>query len=322
MRHLFVISLILITLFGCKGRKSPETIGIIGSANDDTTISVSSSDKGKEPLAFIPALAPAMLPPEQKAEYMLEHYWDKFDFSDTTFINKIDSTRMLTAFAVYAVGYVHDSLAYKYMPRLMQRASTSKRMYTYFLMLAEGVLHNPNSPLRNDEKYIPILESAIQSEWLDEYERMPYEYDLEIARQNRIGHTANDFTFTLASGRTGKLHQIKADFTLIFISNPGCPMCRDIREQITSSPMMQELIERKELKVLVLYPDADLEAWREHLGEYPQSWINGYDAEQRIEKEHLYDLKAIPALYLLDNEKRVMAKDCTDVAYIEKLLTE
>lgn len=322
MKRFIIISLTLLQLFGCKGRKSPDVIGIIGSANDNTTISVSSNNKSKEPLTFIPALAPAMLPAEQKAEYLREHYWDKFDFSDTTFINRIDSTRMLTAFAIYATGYVHDTLAYRYMPRLMQRASTSKRMYTYFLMLAEGVLHDPNSPLRNDEKYIPVLESAVQSEWLDEYERMPYEYDLEMARQNRIGHVANDFTFTLASNRTGKLHNIKADYTLIFISNPGCPMCREIKEQIIASPMLQELIERRELKVLVIYPDADLEAWREHLGDYPESWLNAYDADQRIEKERLYDLKAIPALYLLDKQKRVMAKDCTDVAHIEKLLSE
>ena len=318
MKRTIILSFILLTLFSCGGRKAKQSAG-----GEDSATTIAVSDKQtKEPLTFIPALAPALLSDEQKTEYLREHYWDKFDFADTTFINHIDSTKMLTAFAIYAYGYVYDSLAYKYMPRLMQRASTSKRMYTYFLMLAESVLHDPNSPLRNDEKYIPILESAVQSNWLDEYERMPYEYDLEIARQNRIGRVANDFTFTLASGRTGKMHNIKADYTLIFISNPGCPMCRDIKEQITASPMLQELIERKELKVLVLYPDTDLEAWREHLADYPASWINSYDAEQRIEKEHLYDLKAIPALYLLDKQKRVLAKDCTDVAYLEQILSE
>lgn len=318
MKRTIILSFILLTLFSCGGRKTKQPIG-----GEDRATTITRNDKqSKKPLTFIPALAPAMLSDEQKIEYLREHYWDKFDFADTTFINHIDSTKMLTAFAVYAYGYVHDSLAYKYMPRLMQHASTSKRMYTYFLMLAEEVLHDPNSPMRNDEKYIPILESAVQSDWLDEYERMPYEYDLEMARQNRIGRVANDFTFTLASGRTGKMRNIKADYTLIFISNPGCPMCRDIKDQIIASPMLQELIERKELKVLVLYPDADLEAWREHLEDYPSSWINSYDAEQRIEKERLYDLKAIPALYLLDKQKRVLAKDCTDVEYIEKLLQQ
>lgn len=313
MKRLIYIALALSLTVACKSSHKPTT-------NSEPTNAT--TEQTAKQLNFIPALAPAMLPQEQKMEYMREHYWDKFDFADTTFVNQIDSTKMLTAFAVYATGYIPDSLAYKYMPRLMQRASTSKRMYTYFLMLAEGVLHDPNSPLRNDEKYIPVLENAVQSQWLDEYERMPYEYDLEIARQNRIGRTANDFTYTLASGRTATLHNIKADYTLIFISNPGCPMCREVKEQITTSPMLQELIERKELKVLVIYPDTDLEAWREHLQDYPSSWINGYDADQRIEKEHLYDLKAIPALYLLDKQKRVMAKDCTDVAHIEKLLSE
>lgn len=313
MKRLIYIALTLSLAVACKSSHKPAT---------DSESTNAATEQTAKQLNFIPALAPAMLPQEQKMEYMREHYWDKFDFADTTFINQIDSTKMLTAFAVYATGYIPDSLAYKYMPRLMQRASTSKRMYTYFLMLAEGVLHDPNSPLRNDEKYIPVLENAVQSSWLDEYERMPYEYDLEIARQNRIGRTANDFTYTLASGRTATLHNIRADYTLIFISNPGCPMCREVKEQITTSPMLQELIERKELKVLVIYPDTDLEAWREHLQDYPSSWINGYDADQLIEKERLYDLKAIPALYLLDKQKRVMAKDCTDVAYIEKLLSE
>ena len=313
MKRLIYIALALTLAVACKSSHKPTT---------DSEPTNTTTEQTAKQLNFIPALAPAMLPQEQKMEYMREHYWDKFDFADTTFINQIDSTKMLTAFAVYTTGYIPDSLAYKYMPRLMQRASTSKRMYTYFLMLAEGVLHDPNSPLRNDEKYIPVLENAVQSSLLDEYERMPYEYDLEIARQNRIGRTANDFTYTLASGRTATLHNIKADYTLIFISNPGCPMCREVKEQITTSPMLQELIERKELKVLVIYPDTDLEAWREHLQDYPASWINGYDADQRIEKERLYDLKAIPALYLLDKQKRVMAKDCTDVAHIEKLLSE
>lgn len=314
MKRLIYITLALTLAVACKSSHKPAT--------DSEPTNSSTTEQTAKQLNFIPALAPAMLPQEQKMEYMREHYWDKFDFADTTFINQIDSTKMLTAFAVYATGYIPDSLAYKYMPRLMQRASTSKRMYTYFLMLAEGVLHDPNSPLRNDEKYIPVLENAVQSSLLDEYERMPYEYDLEIARQNRIGRIANNFTYTLPSGRTATLHNIKADYTLILISNPGCPMCREVKEQITTSPMLQELIERKELKVLVIYPDTDLEAWREHLQDYPASWINGYDADQRIEKERLYDLKAIPALYLLDKQKRVMAKDCTDVAYIEKLLSE
>ncbi len=269
---------------------------------------------------FTPPLPPAMMPEAQHKAYMVEHYWDKFDFSDTTFIAKVDRQHMLTAYAVYVAGYVTDSQAASAMNRLMQRASTSRRMFDYFLSLAEVVLHDPNSQYRSDEKYIPVLEAVLASPYYDEHERLPYQYDLQIAQQNRIGRKANDFTYTLASGRSDSMSNIKSDYLLIFISNPGCEMCREVREQIIASPMLSSMIERGRLKVLVIYPDEDLALWREHSKDYPASWINAYDKGMTITNQRLYDLKAIPALYLLDGEKRVMAKDCTDVAQIEHLI--
>ena len=308
-----IVLLVAVSLCACKGDKR---------VVDDATPVAKQSNVVQQRLlpAYRPPVAPASLGKEQKAEFMCDHYWDNFDFADSTLVCRMDSVGMLSAFALYAVGYVPEEKAQRYLPRLMQQASASKPMYEYFLWLAQTILHDPNSELRSDERYIPILEDAVQSRWLDEYERMPYEYDLGMARKNRVGRVANDFTYTLASGRQGTLHAIKAGYTLIFISNPGCPMCRDIKEQIVASPLLGGLIERGELKVLVIYPDADLQAWRNHLGDYPAKWINGYDAALAIEKEQLYDLKAIPALYLLDARKRVMAKDCTDVGYIEMLL--
>ena len=45
-----------------------------------------------------------------------------------------------------------------------------------------------------------------------------------------------------------------------------------------------------------------------------------YDEGMKITHERLYDLRAIPALYLLDGQKRVLVKDCADVGYIENFI--
>lgn len=311
---LFVVAIFVSCFSGCGQRAEQHSKNSVAEQANAVEVKTAKS--------FVPAIAPASYSPEQKAKYMNEHYWDKFDFNDTTFISQADTSKMLTAFAVYAVGYVPDSLVNSSMKRLMQRASASKPMFEYFLFLAEQVLHNPNSPLRNDELYIPVLESAISSKWLDEYERLPYQHDLSIALQNRVGRAANDFLYTLPSGQTKSMYDIKAKYLLVFISNPGCPMCREVKEQLLSSPMLNQLSERNDLKVLVLYPDEDLEAWRNHLKDYPSAWINGYDKGKIITKQRTYDLRAIPAMYLLDSEKRVLAKDCTDVEYIEHLILQ
>lgn len=256
---------------------------------------------------------------EDKLAYMREHYWDKFDFADSLATTKADTTEMLHAYATFVANFV-DPLDAEPIRQLMRKASISKPMFDYFAMLSEQVLYDPNSPLRNDELYIAVLEAQIASPHYDKYERMAPEYTLRIASQNRINHKANNFDYTLASGRSQSLYDIKRDFTIIYINNPGCAMCRDITAALKNSPLITQLIAAKQLAILAIYPDENLEEWHNHAADFPKSWINGYDKGCRIERESLYDLKAIPALYLLDKHKRVLIKDSTSVAHIEALL--
>lgn len=253
----------------------------------------------------------------------IDRYWDGFDFGCGERVAEYDTVQVMQVFADY-VSYINvgaererrDSL----LRGLMHRAESSRPVLDFFAYVAEGVLHDPNSPLRNDELYIPILEVLVESPLYDEYDRIAPAYDLELARKNRIGEVATDIVYTLASGKQGRLHGIDAEYIVLMFSNPGCPMCREIIEQITSSPMLNEMMENDLLEVVSLYPDADLEAWHAHLSDMPSGWINGYDKGMRLTEERSYNLQAIPALYLLDSEKRVIIKDGTSVAQIENAI--
>ena len=52
----------------------------------------------------------------------------------------------------------------------------------------------------------------------------------------------------------------------------------------------------------------------------PAGWINGYDNGMVITEKRLYNLSAIPSLYLLDSQKRVLIKDGVSVAHIEDVI--
>lgn len=285
---------------------------------------VRTADAGTEaadlPRVYLPPEPPAQLTPEGRRDYLRLHYWDGFDFADTLFLARADTSGMLETFARYVMVLSDRPADPAPMDSLMRRAAVSRPMLDYFSMLADGVLHDPNSPLRNDEFYIPVLQAQLRAPWYDEYERIAPQYDLEMAMQNRLGHPANDFRYTLASGASGTLYGLRAEYILLFINNPGCPMCRDIREAITSSPMLSMMIERGQLKVLAIYPDEDLGEWHDYRDHIPASWINAYDKGCVIREKSLYDLHAIPAMYLLDSRKRVLVKDSTDVAQIEEVI--
>ena len=272
------------------------------------------------PAVFLPAIAPAALAPEERVEWLRWHYWDNFDFADTTFLARADTLQLFEAYARYVQLLFSVPTDGVPMDSLMRRAAVSRPMLDYFAMLADQVLGDPNSPLRNDEFYIPVLRAQLSSPWYDEYERIGPAYDLAMASQNRLGQRANDFRYTLASGATGTLYGVKAEYTLLFINNPGCGMCKQLREQISGSPMLSEMIERGRLKILALYPDEDLTEWRNYRDHIPASWINAYDAGCLVRENGTYDLTAIPSLYLLDSDKRVLVKDSTDVPYIEEVI--
>lgn len=272
------------------------------------------------PAVFLPAIAPAALAPEERVKWLRWHYWDNFDFADTAFLARADTLQLFEAYARYVQLLFSAPTDGAPMDSLMRRAAVSRPMLDYFAMLADQVLGDPNSPLRNDEFYIPVLRAQLSSPWYDEYERLAPEYRLSLASQNRIGEPANDFRYTLASGATGSLYGLRAEYVLLFINNPGCPMCREIREAISASPMLTELIEHGRLRVLALYPDENLDEWRAYREQIPASWINAYDDGCVLREKGLYDLSAIPSLYLLDAQKRVLVKDATDVALVEEVI--
>lgn len=268
---------------------------------------------------FLRVFPPSQASNEEKLAYMRDHYWDKFDFADTLYTTKADTTEMLRVYADYVSNFV-GPFNQEPIRKLMERASASKKMFDYFGMLSEKVLHDPNSPYRSDELYIAVLEAQIASPHYDRYEKMAPEYDLQIVSQNRIGHKANDFSYTVASGKSHRMYNVKSDFTIIYFNNPGCSLCRDITKAMKESQIISKMARNGKLKVLAIYPDEQLDEWHKHRAEMPNEWINGYDKGQLIDREKLYNVNAIPALYLLDKQKVVLVKDSINVGEIEEIL--
>ena len=69
------------------------------------------------------------------------------------------------------------------------------------------------------------------------------------------------------------------------------------------------MIKRGELAIVNIYIDDEVDKWREYEPSYPRVWVNGYDFSQIINSDALYYVRAIPSLYLLDSQKRVIYKD-------------
>ena len=271
--------------------------------------------------------------PEARADYLAAHYWDNFDFRDTTLISRPEITEQAFADFIDLLTAAPISAADSALVRMMEASTADSAMFAHFTELSEKYLYDPNSPLRNEELYIPVLQYLTDSPHLDSLSKLRPSYQLELALKNRPGDIAADFYYTSKSGKRSRMRQIEADYTILFFNNPDCGDCNRVKEYMDMSPVIGGRLREQagpaktgtgapasgKLAVLALYTEGDIPHWRNT--EYPPGMINAYDAGQKITERQSYDLKAMPTLYLLDKDKRVILKDAP-VEQIEQWLTE
>lgn len=203
--------------------------------------------------------------------------------------------------------------AFRMQEKLLDEAAADTARWRMVLGFEDSYIYDPNSPLRSEELYIPVLEKIIASPLTDESERSRAEWRLQRCLLNRIGEKPADFTFVNKNGRSatlyGTIESRKPELTILFFSNPGCPMCADITKSFSEDPFLQEMVAKGRLLIINIYPDEDLEAWYEHLSDYPAEWITGRDPDGALHSDTIYYLRAIPSLYLLDTDKTLLLKD-------------
>lgn len=268
----------------------------------------------------LPDVPPSLTVPEERAAYLIAHFWDGMDFGDT--LRCRDRAFMERNFVNYLSLFPHarpEGLP-RHIARLLERAAADSICLDLLNDLAEHYLDEPNSPMRNEEYYILFLEGTLRLPGLPEEKRIRPAYRLETARKNRPGTTATDFAYTDREGNRRTLHATRGKRLLLLFYDPACSHCAQILDGLRESAVIGRLIENKELSVLAVYTEGDRRLWDETKASLPREWSVAID-ESRIVERELYTLPAMPVIYLLDGQKTVLLKDPTP-SELETYLTD
>ena len=298
---IFIFTIIL--LYSCNSCTIPQK-------NDEKSVQ-------NRPKSFkMPEIPISFTSREQISTYLADHYWDNFDFTDTTYINRPNVKQAFNDY-IFIVNSIPLSKGISSINKTLSKAEANQAMLAHFSVLFEKSLDEPNSPTRNEDLHISVLNYIIESDNVQDIDKIRPKELLKIALKNRPDSIASDFAITLESGKTVMLHDIKADYTLMYMYVPDCRVCAELVSGLKISGILSPLIKSGKLKIVAVYPDTDLEAWRNHLDEIPKEWINGYDTKHVINEDKLYDIKATPTIYLLDKNKRVLIKDAASIQPVE-----
>ena len=262
----------------------------------------------------VPQVPDSLQVPGQRLAFVLERFWQDYDFCDDTQLNRQVGEQGFVDY-LQLLAYADSTLAAKSVHRFVDLAflPSAPQSVSFFSGLVEHYLQNPYSPQRND-----LLLAHFLRQMAEGYDRLPpsdqteaessrARYLLSLVEKNQVGTVATDFEFLTRPGRRSRLYDVDAELLVLYFHNPACGECQLYMPQALQSPALQ----KEGLTVLLVNPEDNQEVWEDVRETVPQNWIDACSPSGAIVRQQLYYLPVTPAFYLLDRDKRVLLKNVT-----------
>lgn len=263
-----------------------------------------------------PSVPDSLRTPAKRAVYVMQHYWDRFDFNDTTLIHRPELTEQGFANFVDLLPRVEPATAALGLKAFVDHIymvgdngepnKANERMREYFADLTEKYLGDSDSPLHNDMLYAQFLDVMSANKYASVAERTRNVFMAKNLRKNLPGSVAADFEYVGRDGSKHRMHDFNADYTLLYFYDPDCGHCHEVADKLEG---MEQLMDSCRVRVLAIYPYDDSEQWTTINAGFSTAWTDGRSPEGKIANDDMYYFKSMPSIYLLDKEKRVLLKN-------------
>ena len=120
---------------------------------------------------------------------------------------------------------------------------------------------------------------------------------------------AEDFAAVTVEGQEMKLSDLpKGRLTILMFFDPDCGACRQSLFGLKHSSLVNQLISEEVLQVMTVHVGYEERLWREMLSDMPETWIKTTQKTEMRDSK-CYDLSSLPALYLLDADRKIMVRE-------------
>ena len=198
---------------------------------------------------------------------------------------------------------------------------TNKEMFKYLLVHFVQKYINPDY-MGQDAVFVHLFEKYIntgQAGFFTEKYRKFVDDRAYSLMAILIGQPAPELTMTDTLGKTQSLYDINAQFVVICFWDPTCSHCKETVPKVDS--IYQAKWKKEGIRVVGVMVDGGKDNWIKFIRDHNlEDWINVYqttaqhDADAsagRPDYRQLYDVYQTPILYLLDKDKRIIAKKLT-----------
>ena len=267
-----------------------------------------------------------------------DHYWDRVDFSDARLVRDGSFHQMIEKWWGQIIPPDPDTLFFE-AQKLLTQVVGNEDMFKYILhhMTFES---ESSKVMCMDKVFVDLVNEYYvkgKVKWLDDKQLAKIVDRAKALKYSVCGNIAHNITLPGIDGTTWKsLHDIEAKYTVMVIWESSCGHCKK------EMPVLQRIYEEwhdKGLEIYAIGNDFEPEPWLEYLETTNYTdWIhvsdnpliNAQDSAAALIYSRITDLESLnfrttfdvfstPKLFLLDENKKILAKQIGALQLAEML---
>ncbi|MEI6950655.1 thioredoxin-like domain-containing protein [Paraflavisolibacter sp. H34] len=290
----------------------------------------------KDPNSLLATLLKAMKEPEVPQNhpaaktdstfayrYFKDHYWDGVNFYDDRLARTPFFESRLDKYFEQLVYPAADSVN-KEIDWMMGYASINAEMQKFLLLKFTNRYLNQKY-MWEDAVFVHLFEKFFSNKtypWLTEQGKKVVTDRAYSLMANIMGKPAANIELKDPQNKPANLYDVKAPFTLVAIWDPTCSHCKEVVPRLDSLYRAKWKAEGLKIFALAKETEGTKDTWLSfikdhHLDEWVHVYYSKADEKARVDAgipgySQLYDVQSFPTLFLLDKDKRIIAKKVSE----------
>ncbi|MEQ9289260.1 MAG: thioredoxin-like domain-containing protein [Cyclobacteriaceae bacterium] len=246
---------------------------------------------------------------EQKRKWYNDykaHFLDGIDFNDEGTLRAPVFHGKVMEF-MDKVTFQHPDSVVASADFVLQKSKDNEEMLRYWVVYFFQKYQKPKI-MGLDKVFVHIVENYYlkgKAPWADDDMLAKLEEEMDFHRENQMGMQAPVMHLVDTLLDPVSLRSVPAEYTVLYFYSPNCGNCKK------STPVLLDAyhgLQSEGVEVMAVNVDTDIDKWKAFVQEQQLDWINLADPFTRSNFRRQYNVRSTPTIYILDREKRIIAK--------------